>query len=420
MTIPTVQPTYDEQLQIDKISAKIRTKLPGFFVLSSLARFHFTESIPTACTDGKNIWFGRKFWSKLSQAERAFVYLHEILHIAGKHHLRRGDRKPVLFNAACDYCINRAIVALLPKHSDWIAFPTGENAGLLDSQYDEQNEFDIYRLLDQSDSGQSDSGDSGDQDSGDQDSGDSGQSSCQQGAKPSQLEQAIALGGIGGVIDGNFESPEQRKAQEQLIDATVQRAAIVERMAHGNGSCNAIERIAQSQRKANRELASYLSQFIDNSEPSTGDWNRPDRRLMASGVYYASHRRESLETLTFAIDTSGSIGRETIERVSAVLADLFQKSTFGKLHVVYFNSAIYHVDTFTNGQKFALSPIRSGGTDFDDTFEYAEKSNSSALIMLTDGYACIPPKPARFKVCWVLTDDCNSDIGYGKQIKLGA
>jgi predicted metal-dependent peptidase len=42
----------------------------------------------------------------LSEEEMRFVMAHEILHVALRHHARREDRDPYLWNVACDYAIN--------------------------------------------------------------------------------------------------------------------------------------------------------------------------------------------------------------------------------------------------------------------------------------------------------------------------
>lgn len=72
--------------------------------------FALDSEIPTACTDGRKIYFCPKFINELSDGELDFVLMHEILHVALRHCLRTGDRDPQLFNIACDIVVNSNIL----------------------------------------------------------------------------------------------------------------------------------------------------------------------------------------------------------------------------------------------------------------------------------------------------------------------
>ena len=65
---------------------------------------------PTACTDGRTMWFHEKFIEKLSLEQVKTVVAHEILHIAYCHHLRIGTRDHNRWNRACDYSINSILL----------------------------------------------------------------------------------------------------------------------------------------------------------------------------------------------------------------------------------------------------------------------------------------------------------------------
>jgi hypothetical protein len=43
------------------------------------------DDTPTACTNGRDTWYGREFADKLSDKERRGVILHENLHKAFRH-----------------------------------------------------------------------------------------------------------------------------------------------------------------------------------------------------------------------------------------------------------------------------------------------------------------------------------------------
>ncbi len=67
------------------------------------------EYCPTACTDGKNIYFDCAFYSDLSPKQRVFVLAHEIWHCVMLHLARRQTRDPMLFNIATDMEVNQLL-----------------------------------------------------------------------------------------------------------------------------------------------------------------------------------------------------------------------------------------------------------------------------------------------------------------------
>lgn len=59
------------------------------------------ESIPTACTDGKSIWWSPHWFLSLPKPARVTVQAHEVWHVARLHMIRRGNRDPRLWSVAC-------------------------------------------------------------------------------------------------------------------------------------------------------------------------------------------------------------------------------------------------------------------------------------------------------------------------------
>lgn len=64
------------------------------------------KNISTACTNGKNIRYNPDFLRKLSEGERNYIFLHEVMHIMMMHWKRCGDRDPELWNIASDWMVN--------------------------------------------------------------------------------------------------------------------------------------------------------------------------------------------------------------------------------------------------------------------------------------------------------------------------
>jgi len=83
-----------------------------------LGRPHFTDSISTAAVtvtrDGDVIFeFNRRFFDRLSDTSLAFVVLHEVLHVAFRHHVRRQERIPLVWDIACDAAVNAFLLDVI-------------------------------------------------------------------------------------------------------------------------------------------------------------------------------------------------------------------------------------------------------------------------------------------------------------------
>ena len=62
--------------------------------------------VRTACTNGSTIEYNPAFFLRLSEGERNFVIMHEVMHIILRHPARVGKRNPVLWNTAADLIVN--------------------------------------------------------------------------------------------------------------------------------------------------------------------------------------------------------------------------------------------------------------------------------------------------------------------------
>ena len=90
--------TIEERLQSARI--RMRSRHPFFGTLLFHAPTILTEQIPTACTDGQNLYFNPAFIEPLSRQELDGLLLHEVLHAALLHGQRRGSGGSQLWNWA--------------------------------------------------------------------------------------------------------------------------------------------------------------------------------------------------------------------------------------------------------------------------------------------------------------------------------
>ena len=94
---------------IEEIKRRMYVKY-GFFG-SVLANVNYKENndIPTAATDGKNIYYNSKFLNGLDSDQQTFVFAHEVCHIAFDHITKSEGKNPNIWNIATDGVINQLL-----------------------------------------------------------------------------------------------------------------------------------------------------------------------------------------------------------------------------------------------------------------------------------------------------------------------
>jgi len=136
--------TAEQRIQKSHVALMNDPKYCLYSGIFMLGRTEIDDSVPTACTDGRNIFYGRKFVDKLQDTELKGLILHENLHKAFRHttvwkHLYEKD--PQLANMACDYVINLMIHDSDPKGS-MVTLPEG---GCLDEKYRGMDAGEVFK-----------------------------------------------------------------------------------------------------------------------------------------------------------------------------------------------------------------------------------------------------------------------------------
>src|SRR5262249_54152492 len=107
--------------------------------LSLFATFRRSESIPTAATDGTVVYYNPKFVAGLSPRKLDGLLVHEVLHAALLHAVRRGTRDPNRWDVAADVVVN-GIVA----EQNFLELPDG---GIREPELEHLRVEEIYELI---------------------------------------------------------------------------------------------------------------------------------------------------------------------------------------------------------------------------------------------------------------------------------
>jgi predicted metal-dependent peptidase len=279
--------------------------------------------VPTLATDGERLLFNPEYALSLSEREVVGVVSHEVLHCALGHHARRGMRDPLRWNIACDLAVNPVLLGagfdlprgrLLPGEGEFIGWPTGLSAE------------EYYARL--PDNGGQSADESRDSDSANGSTGDDGD-----GASPGDDP-----GGCGSVRVAGDGSPAQQQASEARWQVAVAQAA---RMAEARGKGDLPSGLARAVEEILWPIVRWreiLREFLTRAARNDYRWNRPNRRFVGRRSYLPSMTGDSLGEVVVAVDTSGSIGQEELDRPAALSA---VSSAMGRCWWMSFEASIW-------------------------------------------------------------------------------
>ena len=342
-----------------------------------LGKTEVVDNFPTACTNGRDEKYGRKFIEELDDKELAFVVLHENLHKAFRHLFiwrKLWEENPKLANAACDYVINLMIVESDPNESV-VAVPRkdGKVYGLLDPRFAKMNAKQVFDIL-KKEQQQGGGGGQGD-----------GQGEGQGGAD-------------GGFDDHDWEgaqglSDEDKQALEKEVDQALRQGQIAHQKIHGKGAGG-----------MGRELGDLLEPQVDWREvmrefvksicnaKDASSWRRVNRRFLSGDVYMPTLIGERVGRIAVGIDTSGSIGGQELNRFLSEVKSIAEDVHPEFIDLVYWDSSVAAHEEYDElsvpNIVSSTKPMGGGGTDPRAMMHYLKEKGIApeCIVMLTDGY----------------------------------
>lgn len=347
---------------------KARTHLvldhPFFGCIALGLPWQFTTSIPTAATDGRRVLINPEFMATLDDDELLFLIAHECGHPMLEHTCRRQGRDPRKWNIAADYVLNGVLVdeelGKMPKCGLYDPALVAAAGGTTEGVYD--------RLPD--------------------DNSESGA-----GGKGKPLDDCQDAG----------DDPSEVAEQEAQWRATVAQAAQTARM-YGKLSAG-LARLVDSVLRPKIDWRDVLARFLVKCRTDERTFARPNRRFVAQGLYLPSVSGEQMGELVVAVDCSGSIDDRLIAQFGAEIRTIHEDTRPARLHVLYFDSSVTHVDVFERDDTVSVEPHGGGGTAFSPVFRYINEHdiNPVAVVFLTD-LACSDFGDAPdYPVLWVST-----------------
>ena len=395
----------------------------SFFASIMITKLQFKmESCGTMFTDGKIVGWDPVFVHKAPQAKVTYVILHEILHVALRHHLRRGKRDPGMWNTAADYVINPLIcrMGLTVRRSLSIEklrslsrgfFETPGNYtepsyampsdGLFDPKYFGLNTEQVYRLLEQEgddDGDQSQSGDGDDNSDGDQSQsgeGDGGQS---------------GQGGWGEVrdfpgADGGAATSTEKAEEELEITQAVVMAEMTSK-GRGDAPYGIVESVT-GDGGPSQDWKDVLRDLLVDYVPSDYTFDRPNRMHLSGPILMPSVYLEGLGHVAVFTDASGSMSAAEFNQAMADTMDICEELQPECMTLIQFDTKASEPEVLDRGDMPELKRKRRGGTDFRAPFRKAAElgllDDFDVIIVFTDGGDFNWPAQPDCPVIWAST-----------------
>jgi predicted metal-dependent peptidase len=350
---------------------------PKFALLSGVlmvGKTSVVDNIPTACTNGRDERYGRKFVKSLRDQELNFLVAHENGHKMYRHLTtwkKLHDEDHRLANQACDYVINLMLKDLDPTESV-IAMPrfpaghpmAGKVMGLVDERFRGMNSKQVFDILKQ----EKEEGGSGDGD------GD--------GEGLDDHDWA----------DAKNMTEEEKKELEREIDQAIRQGMMARQKLAGSGEGGLDRELAELlEPKINwREVLRDFVKSTCNAKDASS-WRKVNRRFLSTGVYMPTLIGEKVGHLVIAVDTSGSVGDDELAEFLSEVKGIAEEVNPACVDLLYWGSSVVQHETYGDGQASDIiastRPVGGGGTSPSCISEYLKEKNikPECVIILTDG-----------------------------------
>jgi predicted metal-dependent peptidase len=155
-----------------------------------------------------------------------------------------------------------------------------------------------------------------------------------------------------------------------------------------------------------------LHSFVATIKAGMDDysWNRPNFKR-SDEIIYPGLIEYDIDNIVVAIDTSGSISQQELQKFASEVASL---THYTDEILLITTDAEIHEKIKVRNAKDLINKVKftgGGGTDFRPIFEQIKKCE--AMVFFTDGYATYPDLAPPYPVLWVLTKD-NKMPPFGK------
>lgn len=358
----------EAQVALNKAKIQLMSKPDSAFftTICFSLRHMFDDTVSTACTNGKWIKFGTKFFMDLDPEERIFLLLHETMHCAYLHMARKpAGPCPDKWNIACDHVIN---LQLIERGFKMLKM------GYADRKYIGLSAEEVYNLLPDNP------------------------------GKPNMQD----------LMEGDGDPVEMEKEMaEILVRAAIQSKVSQDKPGTIPGEIEIfLNRLLNPKLPWNRILQKYLQAFAKNDYT----FRKPNRRFFPEH-HLPSLYSESLMNIAIAVDTSGSVTDDDFLRFITETNSILRMMKPEKITLIQFDTEIKSVDEVRSVQE--LMRVRftgRGGTLINPVLEWVNTNKPQLLLVFSDGDFYFYTQVTKVPVVWLIHDNAPWTAPFGKVI----
>jgi predicted metal-dependent peptidase len=392
--------------------------------------------IPTACTNGKYIKFNPEFTKQYNDKQLRTLLMHEADHIIYNHHTRRQDRNSLTWNEAGDYVINYDLI--YNEHFDMIP------SILLDTKFKDMSTEQVYSIIEKEKQNEQNKNNSSDSESNSNESSEGIKDDCNNSNSNSTDSNNDRNGGEDEQGDSNNDNISDSNddifddAKSDIKEYT--SLGEVEDLKEGESIQEEEERVREMINEAiiHAEKAGQLSgdmkrkftelikpkvpweRIIDKwmQEKFNNDFNFCNRDSRILDYFFPSLESEELGLIIIAIDTSGSINQNLLNRFISEINSLRKKYSFATL-LIQCDAKIQFEKKFLKTQEIKFEIMGYGGTDYTPVFKRVEelRENSIGLVYFTDLECYDFGEKPKYDVLWI-TDNKHGKAPFGKVVQM--
>lgn len=300
------------------------------------------DTVPTAYTDGNVIGYNPDYLATLTHKQIIGAFVHEVLHVILKHHLRAAacleyKLNHQLHNYACDYALNPII-----KRSPGMDI---KSTWLYEEKWDDELSDYIFEQL----------------------------------KRDAKQVEIAALGEDPGEVrpwpgePGSKAPPTQAEVsqKEQEVEQWIRAA---EFKAQGAGKMNDQTKVVI--RGSVESTVSWVDELQIMSEDITRQdytWTRPNVRYVQQGVYLPSMKGSKPVDMIFFVDVSGSLDTTQLKKIASEVQSIVGSFNI-RVVVVYWSTEFKGMEMFDASDvldpQFSLTATGRGGTNFSDCWTW--------------------------------------------------
>ena len=383
--------TAEQRLSKAVMSVMAHDKYVGLSSVLMVGERTVSDTIPTACTNGRDEQYGRGFVDGLTDPELRFLVLHECYHKMYKHlttwkHLYK--LHPLVSNVACDYVIN----IQLSDSDEGMGFIKMPKVGLIDEKYRGMDSAQVFHLI------------------------------------YDALPEGDDGSGLGGGMDdhdwdGAEELTEIEKGDlEREVDEAIRQGALVAGKL-GSGGARTLEDLLRPEIDWREVLREFIQSVCAGNDFST--WSRPNRRFVSAGVYMPSGITERVEDLVITMDTSASIRQRELTAFLSEVVEIARMVRPERVRLLYWDTEVVRDELYTGAEIDSIAkstkPAGGGGTDVLCVTRYMEEHDikPQAVITFTDGYIYRGWGEWSCPVLWAIYDNNQAKPDCGKVVHIG-